>query len=343
MEINFINTYTPKSKNLCLLCLKQGQKKDGIYFFARDMIIELSKNNSIVVFGNQEFLRDLPEETLSKINSQKIPSFTNRWIKWIYLLLFLPFKIKTKKPLDEIVFTTEDLPVVSLVFLKKVLFPSSKINMVVHDLAEYFISRYSPVKDFYRRVVIKKFIYLCDEIITVSEKTKSDIVSLGFKNEEFIKKFYNQVELKEFTSLPRIIDSDYILYVAGFDFPSKNHWGLINMYKELKKRGFKHNLVLAGNSELNSSNLIFLENKVKELDLDSEITFYKNITNDELSSLYEHCEYTVFPSLYEGFGRPIIESLRYNKKVFCADVGIYRELSSHPLIRPLNELGSLDE
>ena len=113
---------------------------------------------------------------------------------------------------------------------------------------------------------------------------------------------------------------------------------LINLYRKFNKEKFPYQLILAGNSDSNSKNFDLIKEKISEFNLGNDIILLRNISKKELSSLYEHCEFTVFPSLYEGFGRPIIESVHYGKVVYSTDVGIFREVSNHPLVLPFEEL-----
>ena len=341
MELTFKNTYTPKDKKIAILCLKQGEKKDGIFFYAHDLIEILSKDNNLTIVSNHLFFNTLSESIKNSTEFLKLPHISNRITKWLFLIIFLPFIISKKGQFDEIIFCTEDLPLLSTKFFRKVLFPKTKINLVVHDLAEYFISRYSPFKDLFRRIMVKRYIKFCDFVITVSQKTKSDLIELQFKNENNILLFYNQIKLPEVNLKESLFDFPYVLYVAGFDFPSKNHIGLINLFNSFGEKQFPYRLVLVGNADIKSKNLDNIKNKITELGLGNDIKILTNISKDQLDCLYQHCEFTVFPSLYEGFGRPIVESIHFGKKVYSSDVGVFKEVSSHPLVFPLDKLRGL--
>ena len=62
--------------------------------------------------------------------------------------------------------------------------------------------------------------------------------------------------------------------------------------------------------------------------LKEKILVLKGINDEELSWLYRNCMFTAYPSLYEGWGLPVAESLRYGK--FC----IASKISSVPEIAP---------
>ena len=334
MSIKFKNTYIPKGKNILLFCLKQGMKSDGIHFYAKEMQHYLSKENTLYVVGKTEFLDQLSDKR--NITKLFIPSIKSPLLKWPYLFLYLPVKFrKLLSSMDEVVFTTEDLPIISL-GLSKVFFRHKfKLNFVIHDLAEFFIRRYSVLKDFYRRAVLRLMAYSCDSILTISKKTKADILKLKLaENESEILFFYNNISTPSFDGLnKRLINQKYILYVAGFDYPSKNHLGFL---KKIKDSNFSDLIIFAGNVEENSSHLLEINKYIDKNHLTNKVKILKNISSQDLANLYYFCEYTIFPSEYEGFGRPILESISYGKKVYANDVGVYREIKDHELVFSLD-------
>ena len=179
-----------------------------------DLIRELSIENNVTVVGNNDFKRNISSEISGRISYELIPTIKNKYLKWSYLIFSLPFILKEKlNSVDEIIFTTEDIPLASFSFFRPFLFNSLKINLVVHDLAEYFISRYSRNKDIYRRFIIKRLIKWSDRVITVSKKTKSDMINLELKSHEHIDVFYNQIKEVQRHEANRI-DAPYILYVS---------------------------------------------------------------------------------------------------------------------------------
>ena len=99
-------------------------------------------------------------------------------------------------------------------------------------------------KDFYRRVALRLMAYSCDHILTISEKTKADILKLELaENEKKILFFYNNISTPSFDGEgKRIINQKYILYVAGFDYPSKNHLGFL---KKIKDSNFSDLIIFA--------------------------------------------------------------------------------------------------
>ncbi len=67
-----------------------------------------------------------------------------------------------------------------------------------------------------------------------------------------------------------------------------------------------------------------LHNLIKD---NKAIELRKDVGDDELENLYEDCSFTVFPSVEEGFGLPILESLWHGKPCICASFGAMAEVA----------------
>ena len=334
--VKFQNTFVPEGKNISIICFKQTIYLNGIYFYAQDLIEELSKTNNVSLYANTVFFNSLKPDVKNRINSvHAIPSFSNKVYKWIWSLVVFPFKMLRKND-DLVIFTAEDIPALPFGILGKLKVFPFKTSMVVHDLAEYFVGRYSFWKDIYRRFIVKRLIWAVDYIITVSQKTRDDILTLNFKRNSEISIFYNQVKRKEVIQDTKC--GDFIIYVSGLDYPSKNHLWLIDEYAKIVGNGFKSKLYLVGNAHPNSLHLSRIEKRIHELHLEEMVVVKQNVSNEELEELYRSCLFSVFPSKYEGFGRPIIESINYGKEVYSTDVGIYQEVKDNSLVHPFHEI-----
>jgi glycosyltransferase involved in cell wall biosynthesis len=80
-------------------------------------------------------------------------------------------------------------------------------------------------------------------------------------------------------------------------------------------------LVLAGRNDLN-----FADCRDTKLALErSQIIILEGVSDPELSGLYRACQFTVFPSLSEGYGLPVAESLGYGKLCIASDLATIKE------------------
>ena len=118
------------------------------------------------------------------------------------------------------------------------------------------------------------------------------------------------------------ISPPYILSVATWE-PRKNIEVLIRAFLELKKSGLlsKHKLVLVGGRGWKDERLAAL---VRNTDSD-EILPLGFVLDDDLPSLYAGAELFVFPSLYEGYGIPVLEARACRTRVVTTDSPELRE------------------
>ncbi|MFN0024600.1 MAG: glycosyltransferase [Parvularculaceae bacterium] len=60
----------------------------------------------------------------------------------------------------------------------------------------------------------------------------------------------------------------------------------------------------------------------------AQIRYRGNLSDADLAGLYDACAFTVFPSVEEGFGLPIVESLSHGRPCICADFGAMAEVAA---------------
>ena len=71
---------------------------------------------------------------------------------------------------------------------------------------------------------------------------------------------------------------------------------------------------------------------VKKMGLDEQIIFLGFVSDEEMSALYQACKAVVFPSLFEGFGAPVLEAMSYGKPVLCSNVTSLPEVGGDTVI-----------
>jgi len=124
----------------------------------------------------------------------------------------------------------------------------------------------------------------------------------------------------------KILKTEYILYVSTIE-RRKNHEVLYRAYTRLVDCGVRDlpNLVFVGMSGWGTSELLSdIANDPRTKGL---ITILNHVNDSELSSLYANAKFTTFPSLYEGWGLPVAESLAHGKFCLCSDQGSLVEIA----------------
>lgn len=220
-------------------------------------------------------------------------------------------------------------------------FKGKKI-VTIHDLIFVRYPKLYPYLD--RKIYNKKFRHACDvadTIIAISEETKRDIEKYYFIPENKIQvvyqscdeafyKEYSEDESQQIRSIYQLPEN-YLLYVGTIE-ERKNLLTIVKALKQVKDLP----LVVIGKKKSYFQKVMeFLEkNHLKE-----RVIFLENVDNDHLPVIYKNAMIFIFPSLFEGFGIPIIEALTSKTPVITTKGGCFPEAGGPDsiYIDPLNE------
>jgi glycosyltransferase involved in cell wall biosynthesis len=176
-------------------------------------------------------------------------------------------------------------------------------------------------------------------IIAVSQNTKKDILKFLKIPENKVKVIYhgvdeqfrpiNDKELLDVIKKKYDLPPRFILYVGAIQ-PRKNISGIIRAYRILRKDpNFKHHLVMAGGVGWKNKDIYRL---VEELGLKNQIKFSSYIETTDLPAIYNLSEVFVFPSFYEGFGFPVLESMACGVPVITSNVSSLPEIGGNAVV-----------
>jgi len=105
-------------------------------------------------------------------------------------------------------------------------------------------------------------------------------------------------------------DVPYLLYVGGTD-SRKNLGCLLEAFDRIRREGYPGRLVLVGETfAMPIPEVSRLRAVAAQLGIDDRVAFLGYVEDQGLSLLFEACDFFVFPSLYEGFGLPVLEAMR---------------------------------
>ncbi len=185
--------------------------------------------------------------------------------------------------------------------------------VTIHDLAFLRYPKWFSRKFYYfYRFLIPKIALNSLKIVTVSEFSKKEMVSILNIPEEKVEVVYNAISEK-FKHDPSVEKKNYILAVSSLD-PRKNLEKLILAFVRLNLKDYK--LVIVG-SESKIFSSIKIRNLIKEND-NVELTGY--VSDDKLVKLYQQAKLFVYPSFYEGFGLPPLEAMACGTPVIVSNV-----------------------
>lgn len=199
--------------------------------------------------------------------------------------------------------------------------PGEPVMLVstIHDVAfHYFPDGKEKAELKFLNQRIPLLIEKSHKIIAISHSTKTDLINLYGCPEEKVEVIHHGLPDSFVVSetAGRKYDFPYLLNV-GTIIPRKNHITLIRAFLKARQQGkIPHKLVIAGAGSFFSPEVVKLVTKLK---LEKHVIFAEYLSYRELKSLYTYADLFVFPSLYEGFGFPVLEAMACGCPVIAAD------------------------
>jgi glycosyltransferase involved in cell wall biosynthesis len=290
----------------------------GTGYYALNLIlhiVRIEKNNQYTLFLNEDLIKHFNSiEGDIKLTPFKI---TNVYKRIFIEQIYLPFLTKSLDILHSI---GNSVPI----------FSTCKNIVTIHDIYQfYYPKRFSRLKLFYLKYFIPIFIKKAQKVIAVSHCTKNDLI-----------KYYSKIcpshkvnVIYEASKFPvhvnNLTKSDYILFVGTLE-PGKNLISLIKAYdllpSELKKAYQLR--IIGGKGWLNTD--IF--NLITKLGLKDNIEFKGYVNDAELIENYRKAKCFVLPSLYEGFGLPILEAMSQGCPVITSNISSIPEVAGDAAI-----------
>lgn len=275
-----------------------GNYSNLLYESLQDYIAK-SGDNIEVIYKDYSFLSLLPSKSR----------------RLLYLLLINSFGLMTKA--DIFHFTNYYMPIVKPKGLKYI--------VTIHDMAAWAFTRTFSLNYLrFIRPFIKRAISISDIIITVSQTVKDEISSTFNISGDKIYVCHNAVR-PIFKPLDNFKKGRYLLFV-GIIAPQKNLPSLINAFAKLIKDP-KHKdlmLIIIGKKWTGFKEL---EYAIRKESIEEHVSIKGYVDDKEMVRLYNGAEALVMPSLYEGFGIPIIEAMACRIPVIASDIPVFREVA----------------
>jgi glycosyltransferase involved in cell wall biosynthesis len=204
-------------------------------------------------------------------------------------------------------------------------FPKQAV-VTFHDLAQYYVpDRYDRFRMFYVRHIIPHYLRRAPVIMAISENTKNDLIRHydlpprqiavnynGYEPDKIASRV-SEAELRQACKLTR----PYLFYNSRIEHPVKNHLHLIRAFElfpdEIREQ---YDLVFSG-PDWHGSEIVHAY--VKDSPARLNIRFLGEVEQQLLGALYKYAVLYVFPSLYEGFGIPLLEAMASGIPVLCSN------------------------
>ncbi|MGD9128291.1 MAG: glycosyltransferase family 1 protein [Planctomycetia bacterium] len=283
-----------------------GGVKQYIEAMCRAMIDQISKTDELHIFHN----RNTPYFNTKQENVFEVLMKSRNRLKCD--LIDAPKAINDRN-LDVVWFTKYVVPFGI----------TAKTVTTVHDLAYYIpdLGAYTLGDTLYMRVMIRNSCRRADHIVAVSEHTKSDIVNrLGVSADKITviyeaadRRYHRPVD-KDHVALFREknkLPDHFILFTGGIS-PRKNLIRLIKAYRTARIQ-IPHRLVLTGGKGWRNKAVL------KAIENSPDIIRLGFVPDDKMPLLYAAADLFVYPTLYEGFGLPILEAQACGTPVVCSN------------------------
>jgi len=213
----------------------------------------------------------------------------------------------------------------------------TKTVATVHDMAAFSVDgKYDRARMFFNRKIVPSMIRKADRVIAVSHATKDDLVRLVGYPEEKVSVVYSGIDHELFRPTPKDearrrleqlhgLEKPFFTYVSRLEHPAKNHVRLIEAFERFKlENDSAHQLVFAG---ADWHGVGAIRARVAESPVRNDVVFLGFVPIESLPQLYGGCDLMVFPSLFEGFGFPIVEALACGAPVVCSATSSMKEIA----------------
>jgi glycosyltransferase involved in cell wall biosynthesis len=212
--------------------------------------------------------------------------------------------------------------------------PEQRLVVTVHDLAfRVFPSLFPPAWRAMFRTGLRRAARRADAIIAVSRSTATDLVRLARVDPAKLHVVPLAPSLPAWDSDPEAvldrlrIPRPYLLFVGTME-PRKNLVRLIRAYRRAAVR-FPHAMVLAGPLGWRSKRL----HRELALPGPGRIVATGSVPPDVLDALYRGADAFAYPSLYEGFGLPVLEAMSRGVPTLVADAASLPEIAGDAALR----------
>ncbi len=296
--------------------------RTGVGYYTEHLLQHLAAegpDDDIIVLSNRpvETTRPLPSHVRVVTSGWGLPRI-------VWMQSQAPRLLERLQP-DVVHFTNGIVPMASPV----------PVVVTIHDMSlTLYPGHHPPRRVLLNRPLVNLAARRADAIITVSESAKRDIVrSYGLApgrvhvvHEAAAPAFRPIHDLGELTRVRRQygLADRFILYVGTIE-PRKNLPKLIEAFARRRRRGdLTHQLVCVGPYGWLSRDI---EALLDRLQVNDSVLFTGYVPFHDLAAFYNLAEMFVFPSIYEGFGLPVIEAMACGTPVITGHVAALDEVT----------------
>ena len=294
--------------------------KTGVENYTENLVASMLKHTEkckFIIFTNQEAELELPTSERIEVVRLKAPIRRIGSEQWAIRGKMSEYNL-------ELLHTPA--------FSAPIFYRGSQV-LTIHDVAFLRYPQAVPKKvSIYMKLFMKLSVKQCSRIVTGSYFSRDEISTLFRKEPKNIEVIYNGVDYDFFNTTRQtelcdkrgnIIQNGYVLSVGSIE-PRKNLSVLLEAYSRLSSSIREtHPLLFVGGHIWGSSQF---NETIKRLDIDKNVVRLAFVPKALLPRIYQGASVFVYPSLYEGFGLPLIESMASGTPVLCSNVSCIPEI-----------------
>jgi glycosyltransferase involved in cell wall biosynthesis len=221
----------------------------------------------------------------------------------------------------------------------------AKTVFTLHDLVfRFYPHTHKPLNRWFLTLMMPRFLQAADAVIAISEHTKRDAIRTYGVDEGKIRVIYEGVDPRFQRQPAETIAAvrhryglpDRFLLSVGTIEPRKNLTSLLHAYHTLRNEGAEFGLVIVGKKGWLYADFF---HTLDELGLEGEVVFPGFVPDEDLPAVYSAADLFVFPSLYEGFGLPVLEALACGTAVVASSAASLPEVAGEAtlMVDPNNQ------
>ena len=306
----------------------------GIGRYVRELITALSKldvtNQYSLFVSGASSASSLP--SFPPNYHWKLTGITPKWLARIWYRAYLPLPVELFTGRLDLFHATD--------FVLPPTLSSVPSLLTVHDLSFVRVPESaSPSLKSYLDVVVPRSVHLSTHVLADSYATKEDLVDLYSVAESKITVLLSGVDARFFDAISSgslmttrskyKIETFPYIFCVGTVQPRKNYTRLIQSLAQLHTQGIDIHLVIAGGKG-------WLENPIYKTITDTHmedfVHFIGFVDDSDLPALYRNATCVAFPSLYEGFGLPILEGMASGVPVLTSNISSLPEVAGDAAI-----------
>lgn len=215
------------------------------------------------------------------------------------------------------------------------IFYRKKFITTIHDLTPILFktgraSTKNPIifslKHFaFKNMVLSNQIKNSSMIITPTHTIKKQLITIF--GEKYAKKIipiyegvnYELINKKKEKQIDKKKENNFFLYVGNF-YPHKNVERLIQAFSRIES---DIKLFLVGPNDFFTKRLFQLINQLKQ---EKRVIFFANPKPKDFVFFYKNAEALIHPSLSEGFGLPLVESMQFDLPIIASNIEVFKEI-----------------